>query len=171
MMFTMKKICILFLLIISINCLIVCADGKDNDEHFIFLDLSRNNSFYNDLRKYFDKIELRYIQGEIYSNGYGMEYFILKKLSYYGIKNNEKYLLGYVTINGIYDKDSNLLMKVEVPEYTINIGLSSTTLNAPWTPRYALKSKQNNVIGNTDPFAYINIDFSNNSLRIYEPDY
>ena len=167
----MKKTYILFLFMISIGYL-VCADEKVNDEQSVFVDLSRNNSFYNELRKHYDKIELRYIRGEDYYNGYGMRYFVLQRLSYYGIKDNDKYLLGYVTIDGIYDKDSNLIKKVVVPEYTINIGLSSSTLNAPWEPSYALKNtKRNNEIGNTNPFAFLRINFFNNTLEIHQPEY
>jgi len=168
----MKKPCILFLFLVSISYTIY-ADEKINDEQSVFLDLSRNNSFYNELRKHYDKIELKYIRGEDYTNGYGMKYFILQQLAYYGINGNNKCLLGYVTINGIYDKDSNLLKKAVVPEYTVNIGLSSDTLNAPWEPSYALKDtkRRKNEIGNTNPLAFIRIDFSNNTLEIYQPEY
>ena len=171
MKFTIKKMCILFLFLVSVGYPI-CADEKTNDEQSVFIDLSRNNSFYNEMRKHYDKIELRYVRGEDYANGYGKKYFILQRLSYYGIKGNDEYLLGYVTIDGIYDKNSNLLKKVVVPEYTINIGLSSGTLNAPWEPSYALKdTRRKNEIGNTNPFAFLRINFSNNTLEIYQPEY
>jgi len=172
MQFAIKKIYVLISLLISFGCITTYADEK-SDEQSLFLDLSRNNTFYNELRKHYDKIELRYVRGEDYVNGYGMKYFILQQLTYYGIKGNDKYLLGYITINGIYDKDSNLLKEVVVPEYTINIGLSSGTLDAPWAPSYALKDTQRrkNEIGNTNPFTFLRVDFSNNTLKIHQPEY
>ena len=173
-MFTIKRICIFYLLLIAISsCLKIAADEKANNEISVSLDLSTSNPFYDELKKYYNEIELKYIRGENYSNGYGMEYFILERLSYYGIKNNVKYLLGYVTIDGVYDKNSSLLKRVVLPKNLINMGISSGTLDAPWGPSYAVKDtlKKRNKIGNTNPFVFLRIDFDNNSLRIFEPDY
>ena len=168
----MKKLSIILLFSISISCFTLCANEKTNDEQVIFLDISKNNSFNNELRMHYDKIELRFIRGSNYSDGYGEDFFIVERLTYYGIKNDKKYLLGSVTIDGIFDKDSNLLKKTAFPSQMINIGLSSTTLDYPWEPSYALKNtKRKNEISNTDPFAYININFSTNSLIISEPEY
>jgi len=169
----MKKICILFFLLIYAGYQKLYAEEKDNKEISVFLDLSRNNLFYNELRKYYTKVELRYIRGENYTNGYGTEYFILERLTYYGIKNDVEYFLGYITKNGIFDKNSNILREVIVPEYAVNMGLSSGTLVTPWTPSYALKytDKTKYPIGNAGPFAFMKIDFSKNSLMVYLPEY
>jgi hypothetical protein len=146
-------------------------DEKDGNEQSVFLDLSYDSLFYGELRNHYDQIELKYIRGESYIAGYGWKYFVLERLSYYGIKNNVKYFLGYVTRDGIYDKSSNLLKKVDPPEYLINLGVSSATLDYPWVLSYLLKDILKNHIWSSDPFAFIGVDFNNNSLGIYIPEY
>ena len=169
----MKKLNLLFLLLISISYLTVCADDKNNNELSKFLDVSSDNAYYNELRKYYDKIELKYICGENYINGYDMEYFFLQRLTYYGYKKNEKYMLGYVTLEGLYDKDSNLIREAVAPENRIILGLSSETFDTPWSPSYAVEKtlRKKSSIGNVWLLGHVRVDFDNDSLKTVVVEY
>jgi len=167
----MKKTSILFLMLILIFCIPLFADETTDCEQVIYADISRNTSFYNDLRKHYDKIELRYIRGKDVITNTGRKYFIVERLSYYGIKNDKKYLLGYVTERGIYDKNSILLKEVETKDI-INLGLSSSSLDSPWRPSYISQDTNwKNEIFDSEAFAYLRIDFDTNSLKLYYPEY
>ena len=162
---------LLCLLFFFISCYVAKADDG-NKKEFISLNISATNLFYNELREYYEKIELGYIRGNEYKVNYGKDFFVLEKLEYYGIRGEVRYFLGYMTSNGIYDKYSKLLKSIETPGDIINMGLSSRTLEAPWEPSFALQDLNwKNEIFNSDRFAYLRIDFINNSLALYEPEY
>ena len=148
------------------------VQAKDSNKQSVSLDISRTNSFYDELRNYYDEIELVYIEGEEYVDNHGKKILVLEKLEYYGIKSDAKYLLGYITSDGIFDKDSIPLKKLNISENIINLGLSSYTLEVPWGPSYVLQDLSwKNEIFNSEQFASLRIDFNTNSLVLYIPDY
>ena len=173
----MKKVCVVFLFFTLVICFGVCAN--ENKEIVVQIDISsasidKNfNAFQSEMRKHYDSVQLGYIRGKNYSisANKNLKFFIIDRLSYYGIKGNNKYLLGYVTADGIYDKDSCLLKKLDVSP-VISLGLSSMSLNDPWTPCYALQDPSwDNEIFNSEVFAFMRIDFVKNSLIIHIPEW
>ena len=172
-----KKLFTIVLVIALIINFLSCVNANESTEQFISIDdLSIESPFVNELRNHFDGgIKFGYIRGKnftVTTSRSDREFFILKRLNYYAIKDNNKYLLGYVTAQGIFDKNSNLLKGLTDPKPLINLGLSSATLDFPWHPSFAFQDPNwNNEIFNTDAFAFLSVDLINHSLKIHEPNW
>ena len=149
-------------------------------EQFVSIDLSGDFSLYIELRNHFDGgVKVGYIRGKDFSisipqrslgSQIVMNYFILEQMTFYGIKDNIAYMLGYITANGVYDKDSNLLKGATPTSALINLGLSSSTFDHPFSPIFAFQN-QNNEIFNSEALTALWVDLTNHTLMLYISDW
>lgn len=164
----MKRNIFIFVLL-----LLTVFSFSQSKEILVNININRNNKFYNVINENVDCIKLGYIKGNVSFESYGKNYFSIDKINYYAYKNGVKYFLGFVDKDGIYDKSLKLIKKSPfVPTKTlVSIGLSSFMLENPFGASLILKDLDNDELSNTDSFAYLNIDFIEHSLFVYEPEY
>jgi hypothetical protein len=143
-----------------------------NSEEIITFDIGRKFEFYRNIRQYYDRIELGYIRGETEFISHGKLYFSINRINYYGYKGKTKCYLGYVDLNGIFDKNCKLIKKYifESTDTHIGMGLSSQILDGPFSLCLIIKDLKMNELFNSDTYAHIQIDFLTNSLTVYEPE-
>jgi hypothetical protein len=153
--------------------LLLCTFTFSNSEEIIItFDIGRNFEFYKNVRRHYDRIELGYIKGETEFSSHQRTYFSINRINYYGYKRGSKYFLGYVDSSGVFDKDCKLIKEYifESTDTHISMGLSSQMLDGPFSLCLIIKDLEMNELFNSDTCAYIRIEFSTDSLMVYEPE-
>lgn len=138
------------------------SQNKDEILQEYILDI--NDPYDAIIKKEFGNLWCGYYKTNIEYERFTKKKFAIEKINIYTRKKNEFIFLGSFTINGIYDKDNQLI--IPVPEIAQNIsilGYSSSVLDYRLSTTFV--KERNGKISEMEEWANVWIDFENLTLK------
>lgn len=154
----MRKI--VFMIIFALSFFTCYCEKVEITQSFTF---TSDNKLYKEIENHFQGITIGYIKGNYEFESLG-SYFTIDRINIYAQKNKSNILLGFITKDGIYNKNSVMIKQcpfIDSKDVT-NIGLCSSMLEDPFSPVIVVNRK--GKLGFLDPYGIIEIDFANDSL-------
>lgn len=157
---------------ILMMCFILCtctAYSFADEFRLKQINLDMNSSLDNQIKNTYGNLWITYQLSEEKYQLFGSVWTPVTLIEVYYKRENNFIYIGKIDIQGIYDKNNNLICKnvllaEDFDGYT-PLGLTEESLEDPfYTAQYLLNDE--NDFGGLDPYATITINFETNSLEV-----
>lgn len=159
-----KRLYILFAIV-----LFICGDLFSEEYRLKQIELDSQYKLDKEILENYGNLWICYQFSNKTYQLYGSEWIPIRFIEIYYKNNTDFVFIGKIDVNGIYDKNNelickNILLKNRFYGYT-PLGLTERSLTDPfYTGQYLLNTQ--NEFGGLDPYASISIDFDINSIIV-----